>query len=213
MTSGQGYPALLVRWLTPVYDLFARLLLPEKRFKQDLIRMARISPGHRVLDMGAGTGTLAIMVKEDQPEAKVTGIDADPDILYIARRKASQAGCEVDFEPGNITALPFADEAFDRVLSTLVFSLLKREEKVRAIHEAYRVLKPGGEFHIADFGRPHTRWGRRVAPRMRRFEPIIDNLDGLLPVMFREAGFIQVAEPRRYATVFGTISILSGHKP
>jgi hypothetical protein len=52
-----------------------------------------------------------------------------------------------------------------------------------------------------------------VAPLVRRFEPISDNLDGLLPVLFRGAGFVNIAETRRYATLFGTISILSGQKP
>lgn len=207
------YPALLLDRLTPVYDLFARLFMPEKRFKRDLITHARIAPGHRVLDLGAGTGTLAIMIKQIQPEAQVFGLDGDLAILSIACQKSVRYGVEIIFETGNAIALPYIDQSFDRVLSTLVMSLLSREEKMLAIREAYRVLRHSGELHSGDFGQPHTLWGRMVAPHVRRFEPISDNLDGLLPVLFQDAGFDNITEARHYTTLFGTISILSGQKP
>lgn len=213
MTGDNHYPALLLDWLTPIYDLFARIFIPEEQLKRDLIDHAHIAPGHRVLDLGAGTGTLAIMIKKLQPEAQVTGLDSDPAILSIAREKASRLGTEIAFEVGNATSLPYPDWSFDRVLSSLVMSVLRGKEKSLAIQEAYRVLRRGGELHIADFGQPHTGWGRMVAPLVRRFEPISDNLDGFLPVLFRGGGFVNIAETRRYSTLFGTISILSGQKP
>jgi ubiquinone/menaquinone biosynthesis C-methylase UbiE len=169
-------------------------------------------PGQRVLDLGAGTGTLAILIKQIQPDAQVTGIDGDKAILAIAREKASNSCTDIAFELGDVVALPYSDQSFDRVLSTLVTSVLGREEKRFAICEAYRVLACGGELHIADFGPPHTFWGRMVAPLVRLFEPVSDNLDGLLPVMLREAGFVNVGTIARYATLFGSISILSGRK-
>jgi hypothetical protein len=92
-------------------------------------------------------------------------------------------------------------------------SVLDSEQKRLAIREAYRVLKEDGEIHIADFGPPHTRWGKWVAPKVRRFEPVAGNLDGILPVLYREAGFEEVTEGERFATIFGTLSILSGTKP
>jgi ubiquinone/menaquinone biosynthesis C-methylase UbiE len=153
------------------------------------------------------------MIKKIQPDSQVYGLDGDPEILPLARRKASRYRAKIDFEAGNVTALPYADRSFDRVLSTLVMSVLNTENKQLAMREAYRVLKDGGELYIGDFGSPHTWWGRLVAPVVRQFEPISDNLDGRLPVMIREAGFRNTAEVARYATLFGTISILSGQKP
>jgi ubiquinone/menaquinone biosynthesis C-methylase UbiE len=213
MTDNHRYPALMLDWLTPVYDSFVRLFLREKEFKRDLISCAHVSPGHRVLDLGAGTGTLAITIKQVQPEVRVTGLDGDPEILAIAREKATRAGVDIAFDLGNAAALPYPDESFDRVLSSLLFSLLSTEDKLLAARETYRVLTGGGELHVADFGRPHTLWGCLLAPLMRRFEPISDNLDGRLPAVFREAGFGNVEEVASFATILGTISILSGRKP
>jgi len=212
MSDKEPSPVLILDWLTPFYDRFVKLFLREGRFKRDLIACARIAAGHRVLDLGAGTGTLAIMIKRVQPDAQVTGLDADPEILEIARVKALRAGADVAFVLANAAALPYPDGSFDRVLASLVFSLLSSGDKQLAMRETYRVLRGGGELHLADFGPPHTFWGRLLAPRMRRFERISDNLDGLLPAMFREAGFEKVDETARFATILGTISILRGRK-
>jgi ubiquinone/menaquinone biosynthesis C-methylase UbiE len=213
MAANPIYPALITSRLTRIYDPFIRIFIPEMQIKRDLIETAHISGGQQVLDLGAGSGTLAIMVKQAHPDARVVALDSDPEILSIARRKASRFGVELSFEPGNVVSLPFSDQSFDRVISSLVMSLLDRETKQLAIQEACRVLKADGEIAIADFSRPQTRWGRMVSPLVRRFEPIADNLDGLIPVLIRQAGFINVVEPRRYNTLFGTITILSGCKP
>lgn len=213
MTDKRPYPALILDWLTPIYDLFARLFIPENRLKRELINQARIAPGHRVLDLGAGTGTLAIMIKKSHPGAQIIALDGDPDILAIARDKASRAGADITLDIGNAAALAYPDGSFDRVLSSLVFSLLSSEDKQRAVSEAYRVLRSNGELLIADFGPPHTRWGGLVEPLLRRFDPICDNLDGRLPGMFEKAGFENIAEVARFATLFGTLSILYGRKP
>lgn len=210
--STQRYSALIIDVLTPVYDLFVRIFFPEKRFKQELITHARIAPSHHVLDIGAGTGTLAIMIKQIQPGVQVTGMDSDVKILSIARNKASRAGVEIKFSIGDAVELPYKNEAFDRILSSLVMSLLSRENKLITLCEIYRVLRKGGELFIADFGPPHTRWGQLLEPLLRRFERISDNLEGILPTLFQQAGFEDIAEVSRYSTVFGTLMILRGCK-
>lgn len=212
MNDNPRYPALVFDWLTPIYDVFAKVFLPEEHFKRELILRAHIAPGHKVLDFGAGSGTLAILLKQHQLDAQIIGLDGDPHILAIAQEKASSANVQVTFDVGNVAAMPYRNDSFDRVLSNLLTSLLSREVKPLAVQESYRVLRSGGELYIADFGKPHTRWGRWVAPLMRRFEPIVDNLDGRLPFLLCEAGFQNVQEICHYATFFGTLSILMGRK-
>lgn len=136
------------------------------------------------------------------------------DMIRVSRpRKSNPCRRRYCFRPQQCCRAALPDESFDRVLSSLVFSLLSSEDKQLAASEAYRALTGGGELYIADFGPPHMSWGRLLASWMRRFEPISDNLDGRLPIMFREAGFRSVEEVARFATILGTISILAGLKP
>lgn len=213
MNDNHPYPALIIGGLTPAYDFFARRFLHEGRIKRALIAQARVAPGQRVLDLGAGTGTLAIWLKQVQPVAHIAGLDADPSVLALAAAKAARAGVQLDFCAGTAGSLPYADGTFDRVVSSLVFSMLSSAEKQRAAVESYRTLRRGGTLHIADFGPPHTAWARLLARRMRQFEPIRDNLDGRLPAMMQAAGFEEVGEAARFNIPLGTISLLRGRKP
>ena len=94
----------------------------------------------RVLDLGCGTGTLTIMIKQAHPEAEVVGLDGDPAVLEIARTKAMQAGVKISLDHGMAFHPPYQDNSFDRVLSSLVIHHLTTENKQRAMHEIYRIL-------------------------------------------------------------------------
>lgn len=126
----------------------------EIAFKKALIEQAQIAPSNRILDLGCGTGTLAVLIKKQYPPTRMTGIDGDAKILNIARRKAVKERVEIEFDEGMSFALPCADGSFDRVLSSLFFHHLTRKNKLKTLHEVFRVLKPGGELHVADFGLP-----------------------------------------------------------
>jgi len=81
-------PALRFAWLTPFYDFLVAATTREKLFKRRLLQQASLQPGWDVLDLGCGTGTLALWAKEIQPTAYIVGLDGDPQIIEIARRKA-----------------------------------------------------------------------------------------------------------------------------
>jgi ubiquinone/menaquinone biosynthesis C-methylase UbiE len=212
MTSDHYYPALVESRLTPLYDLFARLVLRQRRFKQRLLEQAGLAPNAWVLDIGAGTGTFAMMVKRQQPNVQITGLDADADILTIAREKAARLGIPIPFQRGLATALPFRDETFDHVFTTLVFSLLRRSDKPQVVREIHRVLRRGGTWHVADFGPPRAPWERWIAQRTRRWQPLADTLDATIPDLASAAGFTHVSERDRLTTVLGPLMILSWRK-
>lgn len=213
MKNGNDYiPALHYRWLTPWYDAFVQRLLPEASIQAALIAQARIQSGQCVLDVGCGSGTLALLIKHTHPDVDVHGLDVDQQILDITRNKAQQAGVILVLQPGTATHLPYPTESFDRVFSTLMLHHLKRREKRQALAEIYRVLKPGGELHVADFAKPNDMAMWLISLVIRWAEEAHDNIVGLLPVFMSEAGFRPVEETFRYRTVFGTLALYKACK-
>ena len=209
-------PALGHDWLTPLYDVFIRWTIRESFIKGELIDQAKIEAGHRVLDLGCGTATLTLLVKRTHPGAGVVGLDGDPRILQIARSKALREGLEVTFDLGMAFELPYPDRSFDRVLSSLMIHHLTAENKHHAAREVFRVLRPGGEFHVVDFGKPRSAAMRAIAffvSRGHGAERMVDNLNGRLPGFFTAAGFLDAKETRQFTTVYGTLSFYQAKKP
>ncbi|MGD0276921.1 MAG: class I SAM-dependent methyltransferase [Syntrophales bacterium] len=143
-------PALGYKTLTPLYDPIVAVTCREKKFKQALLIQAGIKDGHRVLDLGCGTGTFAVQIKRSIPGAQIISIDGDGKILEIARSKAEKAGVDVEFHLCYSSELPFDSNSFDRVVSSLFFHHLVIDQKISTIREVFRVLKPHGELHVAD---------------------------------------------------------------
>jgi ubiquinone/menaquinone biosynthesis C-methylase UbiE len=137
------------------YDLLVWLFLlgRERAFRERLVRLARLEAGQSVLDIGCGTGSLAIAAKQRVGSGgTVQGIDASPEMITRARRKARKGGVDVSFTNGVVEALPFPDGHFDAVLSTLMLHHLPREPRRQCAREMRRVLKPGGCVLVVDFG-------------------------------------------------------------
>ena len=211
-TKNKYIPALEHDWLTRLYDPLMRWIMPEDRFKRRLIEQAQIQRGYRVLDLGCGTATLTILIKQIHTESEVVGLDGDPKVLKFARAKAAKAGVDIDFDLGMAYQLPYTDDSFDCVLSSLLLHHLTRENRVQTLKEVFRVLRPGGELHVADFGKPHNALMYLISQIIRRLEEASDNISGLLPEMFREVGFDQIRESVQYMTMFGTLSLYRARK-
>jgi ubiquinone/menaquinone biosynthesis C-methylase UbiE len=205
-------PAARFDFLTPVFDVFVRGTTRERTFKQKLLDQAQLEAGMEVLDLGAGTGTLAIWAKQREPQLRIRGIDGDRAIIEQARRKAARAGAEIDFDEGLSYELPYDDASFDRVLSSLFFHHLVLRDKARTIAEIARVLRPGGELHVADWGKPRSPREKAAAFAIRKFdgeEPTRDNLAGRLPELFETGGLTDARERERMRVPLGALSLYS----
>lgn len=214
--SSEFVPALGYHWLTRFYDVVVGKTTRERVFKQALIRQASLEPGHRVLDLACGTGTLAIWIKQHEPLATITGVDGDEAILSIAIRKARDAKVDIQFDRALSFHLPYPDAQFDRVLSSLFFHHLSWKGKQQTAFELFRVLKPGAELHIADWGVPSNAFMRGLfflVQGLDGFSNTQDNVSGKLIELFEQAGFAEVAQRQTFSTVFGTMALYSGVRP
>ena len=188
-----------------------RRMLPEVALKRLLLAQTQIAAGQRVFDLGAGTGTLTVMIKQACRGADVMGLDGDLKVLADRAGKATAAGVAVRFDQGLATTLPYDDAAFDRVLSSLVLHYLTTADKARALGEAWRVLRPGGELHVLDFGPPQNALAWLISLVFRRIERTADNI-ARQPTMFRQAGFTVVDQTGQRMTILGTLALYRGRK-
>jgi ubiquinone/menaquinone biosynthesis C-methylase UbiE len=190
-------PALGYRWLTRLYDPVVAKTLRERAFKSGLLEQAGLRTGDAVLDLGCGSGTLALMAWQAQPGLHIVGVDADPAMLSQARAKARHADAGISFDQAFAQHLPYIDACFDTVLSSLFFHHLDRPAKIAVLREARRVLKPGGSLHIADWGRaanPLMRLAFHAIQLLDGYRTTADNVAGRLPELMRTAGFESVRD-------------------
>ena len=204
-------PALRFRFLTPLYDHVVRLTTRERYFKSLLVEDALIGDNSVVLDVGCGTGTLLREIARRAP----SGLDADPAILEIAHRKLRQTQAPCELIQGSSTDMPFADGAFDHVVSSLFFHHLSAADKQTTLGEMVRVLRPGGSLHIAD-------WGRPTGPVQRSAFYLVQLLDGFettqehtidrLSKRMVDAGLTDVTEIAQVRTILGTLRLFRAGK-
>lgn len=215
--SKQAYiPALKYDWLTKIYNPLISFTMPELKFKKALIQQAKIESTHKVLDFGVGTATLSLLLKKEHQEATVNGVDVDDKILNIAKQKIEEQKAEIILTKYDGIKLPYPDNYFDRVLTSLVFHHLDKNQKENSLKEIYRVLKPKGELHIADWGKS-SNFGMRLAfyfvQFLDGFKTTTDNVNGLLPSYMKGANFFGVEPTQSYNTIFGTLWLYKGMKP
>lgn len=213
--NGRYVPALGRDSLTALYDPVLRLLTRERTFKERLLAQAALSDGIDVLDLACGTGTLAVWAKQGTPGANLVGLDGDPKMLGKARDKAARAGVEIQFDEGLSFELPYGDQSFDRVVTSLFFHHLSDGDKARTISEIARVLKQDGQLHVAD-------WGPGTDPLMSAlsltirvldgFEPTRANFKGDLPRLFERGGLRRVQVKGHLRTVTGSLAFYSAER-
>lgn len=144
----------VIHW-APVYEVVFGWLL--RRTHGAVVELAALSAGERVLDVGCGTGSLAVALKVSVgPTGSVHGIDASPEMIEVARRNASKAAEDVNFQVGLGEAIPFPNGTFDLVVSQLAIHHLPDDLKQSAFGEMYRVLKSDGRCLIVDFEPPKS---------------------------------------------------------
>lgn len=180
-----------------------------------MLDQAGLASPMRVLDLACGTGTLAIDAKLRAPLVDVTGMNGDPVVLERAIAKSLRAGTEIQFDRGLSHELPYADASFDRVLSSLFFHHLTSHAKRDAFSEVARVLKPGGELHVADWGAAQNGLMRLAfygIQLLDGFSNTADYVAGRLPGFMIEAGLADVQERKRFSTMLGTISLYCASK-
>ena len=209
-------PALRFNWLTPLFDVVAAITVRDHAIKRSVLASAAIAGGEDVLDVGCGTGTLAVAAAQQAPDVTVTGLDADPAILAKARKRAVGAGLEIGFDEAMSNALPYPDDSFDVVLSTLFFHHLPDDAKRQTATELVRVLRPGGRLAVGDLGRPHDPLMRAA---VRITVQLLDgvattalNVRGGLPSVFTDAGLQDVTVRDRARTPTGTYEVITAVK-
>lgn len=148
-------PAAGHDWFLPLYDPIVKLLGGDKA-RKTLLDQAALRPDHRVLDIGCGTGSLVMLIKQLHPDVDTVGLDPDPKALARAKRKAERADVSIQLDQGFSDELPYSSASFDRVFSSFMFHHLPDDEKEKTPREIRRVLKPGGSLHMVDFQGPKS---------------------------------------------------------
>lgn len=210
-------PALGNARFTPLYDFAVRLFTREHIWREMLIRQIAIAPSDRLLDVGCGTGSLAVRLKEVEPAAQVIGLDPDAEVISLAQHKAKRADVNVEWRQGFLSDEMVGEIApVSKVVSSLVLHQTALEEKANILSAMHSVLSPKGQLHIADYGLQRTRLIRMVFRRtVQRVDGIEDtqpNADGCLPELITAAGFNDLRETKSINTMTGSISLYSATK-
>jgi ubiquinone/menaquinone biosynthesis C-methylase UbiE len=179
---GIGFPRL--------YDLLLLVLTRgrDRAYREDLLDLAGVTAGHRVLDIGCGTGTQAIAAwRRSQPGGSVVGVDISEKMLAASRRKARRAGLDIAFHHANVAQLPFEDDWFDVVTITTMMHMVPQERRRLGLREASRVLRRGGRLLLIDYaGDPEDRRHWMAKHRLHRLFDLRSLRDPLSEEGFEE---------------------------
>lgn len=215
MTLGSGQtftPAAGHDFLLPFYDPLMKLL-GFGRLHRALLEQAELRPDHRVLDVGCGTGTLALTVKRLHRGIEAVGLDPDANALARATAKAKRAGLQVRFDQASADALPYGHGSFDRVFSSMMFHHLRPAQKEGMLREVRRVLAPGGRLEFLDFSHPGGHVHGFLARLVHSHAELRDNVDERIVDRMVAAGLAGATMVREQGTLFGRVGFFQASAP
>lgn len=196
MSSRRTYlPAAGRDWLLWTYDPWAKLVGADA-IRSTLISQMDLQPGQRILDIGCGTGSLVVLLKQLHTDVSVVGLDADAPALALAKHKAQRAGVNAHFHRGFSNQLPYSGASFDRVSCTFMFSLLPIVEKEATLREARRVLRAGCSFHLLDLAKPPP--GGLFVRLLRSNQRFHVSTEDEIIALLRQAGFSEAKKTGDY---------------
>lgn len=199
----------LMDWAAPFYDAGCTLVGLGRRFRAWTLRHAALRAGEQVLDVGCGTGVLTCLAAQAVGETgEAVGIDPGPAMIAVARRRSSAR--RVRFQLAAIEQLPFEDQRFDVVLSSLMLHHLPPDLKTQGLAEVYRVLRPAGRLVVVDLDRPANPLGWLLAWPWLGIPMIADNLRGRIPQYLRTAGFVSIETRGHW---LGVLTLWVARKP
>jgi ubiquinone/menaquinone biosynthesis C-methylase UbiE len=214
--SAHHTPPLGHRALTPLYDYAIASLTREKTWRKALV--AAISPqtNDRILDIGSGTGSLALAIHQACPGARYVGIDPDQDAVKRAINKTAKLNGDIQFRCGYFSA---EEDYFPApptiIVSSLVLHQVSLLEKRRIITDAKKSLAPGGSLLIADYGYQQGVQKMLFRATVQALDGVVNtqpNADGVLESLLADAGFKAIDAEHEIHTLTGTITIFSANE-
>lgn len=204
-------PAAGFHWTLPLYDPLVKLLGGDAA-RAALLDQAALRVNERVLDIGCGTGTLAMTIKRRYPQVEVTGLDPDPGALARAARKAQRASLSIQLDRGFSDDLPYEDARFERVFSS--FMLHHLDDKEATLREVRRVLKPGGAFHMLDFAEPRSGGVHgRLSHLVHSSKRLKDNNEARMLELMQQAGLVSPMTVAERSLLVGHIAYYQALAP
>src|SRR5262245_35559091 len=150
MTQNSIIQPLGPSWFTAAYDPLTARWPAGNKMRAAVIDALQLAPGQRLLELGCGSGRLAIQIKRGWQEVAITAVDGNRDIMKVAQKRAEQAGVDIDFVLGDFTTCPLKG-SYDRVYSTLVLHHLNLDAKQDVLARIHGLLADDGKIVIADF--------------------------------------------------------------
>lgn len=194
------------------YDLLIRIFTREGVWRPRLIERILLHPAQKILEVGCGTGTLAIKNKLKRGSTHLIAIDPDPQVLDIARSKARAAGTEIDFIEGFLDQQSFGKAEFDVIYCSLVLHQVPLQAKINIIEQMITLLKPGGVLHIADYARQTGLMRLLFRLTVQMTDGIQDtqpNADGQIEQLLSDPRLTSACADEAIATPSGRISLFS----